>query len=569
MGHHKSCNAKQFAKLAMKNKIVEFNQIMPLAKVSGHTRSLPVGVRAYKTILASAILLICSAYLCAAESAWSPEILKEGSKIFLPDYSYAGYQFGEKSIPELAPTASILDYGALPNDDKDDTEAIRKALKDLSAKKENVVLRFPKGRYIVGEIILIERGNLVLQGEGSGADGTVIFIKKPLKDMEQTEELLASKTRLEKNNKREKGKLYSPYSWFGGVFWFRYPSMPPPEKISAVGGALRGAHLAVAENPEKIIPGASLRVKWFNKEGKNGSLLAHVLGRTDIAIGGRLYENPEKSVLSQPLTVEAINGSEIRFKEPLLHDLRKEWDCALFADLYLDELGIEHMRFEFPEAKYAGHHFEDGYNALYMTDLKNSWINDVTVINADAPVLSDDCRNITIRGLKALGRLAHYNVHIGNSYGVLVTDFDFSARSIHSASFNTGAKLCVFSGGKISEGKLDQHCGLNHQNLFDDIEIGKGEDIFGHGGADYYLPTCGAFNTFWNIRVINPGKGGFVGSCSDAPQSRIVGLYSPGSRISLKYSPAPYQEGINMEGISVPSLYKYQLSKRLGKKNEN
>jgi hypothetical protein len=105
--------------------------------------------------------------------------------------------------------------------------------------------------------------------------------------------------------------------------------------------------------------------------------------------------------------------------------------------------------------------------------------------------------------------------------------------------------------------------------LFDDLAVvedrGK-SNLFDHGGADYWGPTHGAFNTFWNIRIDFVGLADrsatmTLGGIDDAGPARIVGLVA-NAPLDFKYAGA-YVEGTGRVGISVPSLYDHQLRARL------
>ena len=76
---------------------------------------------------------------------------------------------------------------------------------------------------------------------------------------------------------------------------------------------------------------------------------------------------------------------------------------------------------------------------------------------------------------------------------------------LHSISANTKAKSNVFHNIEIlQKPTIDQHCGSNHQNLFDNIKVKLNEEnfnLFKHGGAGYWKPTHGMFNTFWNVEL--------------------------------------------------------------------
>src|SRR5262245_48857072 len=79
----------------------------------------------------------------------------------LPDYSFAGYRSGEKSIPTPAVVANVKDFGAASNDDSDDSAAFRNALASASSGAVFV----PNGTYRLNTPVTINKSNVVLRGE--------------------------------------------------------------------------------------------------------------------------------------------------------------------------------------------------------------------------------------------------------------------------------------------------------------------------------------------------------------------------------------------------------------------
>ncbi len=59
---------------------------------------------------------------------------------------------------------SVTDYGAIPNDGKDDTEAFKNCLKDAVSQRKEVY--FPEGEYEIHEIIPLTSNNIVICGAG-------------------------------------------------------------------------------------------------------------------------------------------------------------------------------------------------------------------------------------------------------------------------------------------------------------------------------------------------------------------------------------------------------------------
>ena len=121
------------------------------------------------------------------ENKWMPKILdKEIQKEnFLPDYSYAGYKWGEEPIPEFkGKIVNVEDFGAVPNDKKDDTKAITSALEAANKVDGPVILFFPKGRFILKNILYIERSNIVIRGSGAeGENATTLYMPLALNEL--------------------------------------------------------------------------------------------------------------------------------------------------------------------------------------------------------------------------------------------------------------------------------------------------------------------------------------------------------------------------------------------------
>ena len=128
---------------------------------------------------------------------------KKGTFTPIVDYSTAGYDFGESAPPYYTPEEyeyayskkqkvggrtifNVLDYGAKPNDNIDDTKAIKKAM-NAAAKLGNSVVFFPKGRFTVAKNMITEKEDLLhitaekVLIKGSGATDDPLTLCKALK----------------------------------------------------------------------------------------------------------------------------------------------------------------------------------------------------------------------------------------------------------------------------------------------------------------------------------------------------------------------------------------------------
>jgi hypothetical protein len=497
-----------------------------------------------------------------------PKILEQGAPDYLPDFSYAGYRRGEAQLPEGVVTQAIADFRALPDDGQDDTAAFRRALTDLSKASGTVVLSLAPGRYVLSDVLFVERSDFVLRGAGSGQGGTVLELRRPLDELPRAPVISELEGYLRKNNKLVDGKPFSAFSWTGGLVWTRLPGKRPTE---AGGSAMEGRRGERALRISGAAPalGSLIEVRWFNRFGATSPVLGHVFGLSGPIAGERLAE-AQRVFTSQLLTVARSEGDTVWFEEPLRHDVRPDWGAVWApAPPRLTGVGFEHFRIELPDVSYAGHHLERGYNALYLTGLRDGFVRDVAIHNADSAILSDDCERLTLSQIKLTGRAGHYGIHLGDVESVLVRDFTLEASFEHSLSFNTGSRGSVFSRGTVRSPRLDQHRGRNHQNLFDaivGIDEGSTSRLFEHGGADYWGPAHGAFNTFWNVSLDVKGAASSqplrLSGVRDAGPARLVGIHA-NVPVHIDY-PGAYQEGIGRSGIAVPSLYDEQLAERLG-----
>jgi hypothetical protein len=369
------------------------------------------------------------------------------------------------------------------------------------------------------------------------------------------------------NDKRQDGKLFSPFSWTGGVIWTRLPARVAPEKLTGALAGQRGQTRLRVASTARLRPGMEIRIDWYNRMGDDSPILRHIFGLEGRKFGDRLAKHPDEAIVSEDVTVVSAEGTDVVLKEPLLHDVRPEWQAEVTSLARLTDVGIEHLAVEFPNAPYAGHHHERGFNAFYLNDLSHGWMKDVRIVNADSGVLTDDSAHLTLDGVRVEGRRGHYGLHFGSVHEAVARNFDVDAEEHHSLSFNTQSHASVYSHGRLRRATLDQHRGANHQNLFDDIAVVEDRghsNLFEHGGADYWGPTHGAFNTFWNVHIDFVGRASTspmsLGAVDDAGPARIVGLVA-NAPLDFRYAGA-YVEGTGRAGIAVPSLYDHQLAAR-------
>ena len=549
--------------------------------------------------LGMSVLFLYSPILVADQSKGELPALLSTKTIrqdnYLPDFSFAGYGNGLAAIPDASGTVvRVDDFGASSNDEADDTKAVLAAISHAHDVAGPVIVRFSAGRYIVSEVLRIERSDFVLQGAGSGSGGTVLHFPRPLKQVDRSATLDELRQYLVKLDKREVDPdrnlddYFSEYSWSGGFIWIQKPGVreapylveydPKIEKLADIETGARGARTIVLSSTADIDEGDIIQLQWINRTGRDAGIIKSLYGAEYESAGSHHWSFPERPLVRQASRVLTVNDRNVQLADPLLHDANDTIPAQVAAWDGLQHVGIEDLRLEFPDSPFFGHHLERGYNGIYFTSSFDSWARNIRITNADSGILSYNSANLTFRDVITDGaRRAHYAVHMGNVHNVLAENITIMNPVLHSLSFNTQSTKCVFRNAEVFVSPtLDQHAGANHQNLFDNVTLhmravrsndGPVVPVFDGSGAGYWQPGHGGFNTTWNLRVLITGgayadEAVTVQGLDEGPMARIVGLH--GNReFKLDYRPTPYVEMLNEPLELVPSLYDYQRHQRL------
>lgn len=517
-----------------------------------------------------------------------------GAPVPLPDYSYAGYGFGVAAIPASpATTIDVTRYGVIADDGLDDSKAVQKALAAARAVAEPVTVRFPRGRVQITEVLRIDRSDIVLQGAGSQAGGTELWFPRPLELVDSSAQWDELRDYLVREDKRERQPannidyLFSEWSWSGG-FIFTGPADTRPvsyngtadkrDRVLAKGAAgTQFARRLTVDNAARLKVGQVVQLQWFSVNGKDSAIIRSIYGETDLAIGSHHWSFPDRPTVAQATRIVAIEGRTLTLGDPLLHDVSAAQPAVVADWPHLQRVGIRDMALRFPEGAAFGHHLEQGYNGIYLTGVFDGWIDNLVIDNADSGILTDNAASFTIRNVATTGaRRAHYAVHLGAVHNALVTGLRVENPVIHPLTVNTRSTRAVFTHAEVlQDGLLDQHSGSNHQNLFDDVLMHitpQWRDdawtyrLWEGGGAGYWKPGHGRYNTTYNVRLATSGMPAGdaplrITSGLEGPGARIVGISAGTHPIEIVYRPQPVSADIGTIP-AVPSLYEYQLAKR-------
>ncbi len=406
----------------------------------------------------------------------------------LPDFSYAGYHRGERPLPDLSTRerVSVKQFGAKGDGTTDDTEAFRRALDDARGR----VVFVPSGRYRITDILRLDTSGTVLKGEG--ADSSILFFPKPLNEIRPNWSATTT------------GRRTSNYSWSGG-FIHVAGSFSRRELAEVTREARRGDRSLVVSDGSGLKVGDFVRLVL--KESPSGSLVRELYagdpGRVD-NLKGRTRE----SFVFRVAKIEASEG-RIHSDRPLRTDVRLEWKPTLFpAQSSTEEVGVEHLGFEFPATPYRGHFTEVGFNALAMSGVRNCWARDLRILNSDSGLFIGGV-NVTLHGIRLESErknepsrraTGHHGITLGGQDNLL-TRFDIRTRFMHDITVTRGSAGNVASGGRGVDLALDHHRYGPHSNLFTDIDLGAGTRMFQSGGGAKLGRHSAAHETFWCVRA--------------------------------------------------------------------
>lgn len=531
------------------------------------------------------------------ELVWEPSILQEFKKnptiSILPDFSYAGYSYGEEPIPTIeGEIYNITEFGAIANDSIDDTDAINLTIENAGKNGGGVVL-FPKGKFLVNmdsskvNIVHISYSNIVLRGAGSSSEGTVIFS--------------GSSTDQEESN----SPWLSPFVFHSGLNLHNTSSFFSVDS------------LVVATTVSKEIKKGEALVEVASSEVFNAGDIIYIALRNTTDEGDLIndlmhplqFEKFQKNYLEAGVQrapsfqwmveIEAvIDATHIQLKQPVRRDMQLKYQPFIAKVPMLKNVGVEHFKFESAWDGAYKHHgnreMDYGWNAINLHRVSNGWIRDIHIDNYAQTTHLVNSRNVTIENIRITGKDGHYSAKMYNSCDNLVQNINVESNVTHGP----GVEGCSFGNVFLNinykfptpidlHGMADKGFCPPMYNLFENIT--NIEQIAG-GGSPVNIPHGGEYNTFWNLEMLGWKDGDFnelffswiwrdpikfenelhIDCHKQYLRSNVVGIKSKDTlkKLSIEHLTTDrsdawiYVEGLNSTKKIVP-LYATQLKMRL------
>lgn len=406
------------------------------------------------------------------------EAKKFGRTPVLPDFSFAGYYFSEKEIPDVSTRKyfKVTDFGALPNDDKFDGDAIQAAVNAAEKNVNGGVVFFPAGKYIIAadsnntKQIRISKSNIVLKGSGSGPGGTEIYQATMRINGRQImfmpdNNAVKNLTTITQNASRESFSV----------------TVADASKLK-VGQDIIIHHRSEEYTRQYFAP-LDLKPVWTRLFGPNGGMQ-----------------------INEIHTIAKIEGNKVTFKNPLHLDVimvkSANWDIQ--SKSFLTECGIEDILFtsnwktypeEFIHHKNAIHDY--AYEAVGMEYVKNSWVRNCEFHDWNEGIYVKGGYQVSILNTHFRGKKGHASIHARTGYGVLIKNCTFNGAQHHGAGTGYGASGTVVTQCSLGRDQnFDIHSGQPYATLYDNVDGGV---FYNLGGPEPGHPHHGKQLVLWNF----------------------------------------------------------------------
>ncbi len=532
----------------------------------------------------------------------------------LPDFSYAGYAMGERPVPEFnGPVYDVTHpgFGAAPDDGIDDTKAIQKAIETAETNGGGVVF-LPKGHYDVHSTpdiphLRITHSHVILRGEGSTETGTLLHL-----GLSGPDRIV---NRLGFIPAEQEARSYAAISVQG--------EESRKELALYTGDVTRGNRLIKVTDSSRLSQGQFVSIDFTDNmidpaspHPEKTDLAAQLASPFRFTEAQTESFGPEAATHTWFTAIrEIIDQNTILLSKPARFDQMTRYNPRIYSFEGVKEVGIEHLRIQSSWSGGYRHHKpflgHDGavvrtakeqdylWNGIWFSFAVNSWVKNVVFQDLTQGIIVSKSANMTIEDIKFKGCDGHAGITIAHSHDILVNRAEFTARMIHPVTLKNHASGNVITNAKAfydgekqvygPDAAMDFHGLSPYENLFEDMQgfyICPGGDVS-------VLPHAGVRNVFWNISAPE-NMSCYTGSKDDEfarsenwrytssgtsktmfehfPQAFYIGITRKGcKKVTVagsgndRKTPWFTIEGMNREGIGIPSLYRAQLSHRLGR----
>lgn len=454
----------------------------------------------------------------------------------LPDFSRVGYHEGDKDIPTV-PVVKTVSAPADGNGQQVIQDAINEVSKmPLGADGFRGAILLKKGIYKIADTVHINTSGVVLRGEGSGKDGTVLIATG--KGQRSLLQVTGRGALHEVEGSRVKiTSRFVPV----GAMWVTVES---------------AAGFKVGDKVIQFRPGTE---NWIHD-----LKMDQIVGRADT----KQWRAGEYDMRFERV-VTKIEGNKVYLDNPVVMQLDANYGGgALYKYVFsgrIKEVGIENIRCE---SEYSGNEdLDHGWIAVSLRYTEQSWVRNVSsrYFGSSCVSLGAESKNITVTDCictDAKSKIEGGTRYSFNNIGQLNLFMNCHAEDGRH-DYVTGARVCgpnVFYNSTAIKTHADigpHHrwaMGTLYDNIVTDGEINvqdRGNYGSGHGWA-------GVTQILWNctaakVVVQQPWVSG---------QNYCIGLKGNKEAGRFKDRMDGYWEGQNKKGLEPSSLYMAQFKAR-------
>ena len=562
-------------------------------KISTHLTLCIALVAFLGSLKAETIVERAASKTCRVDETGKLVYVKDAKGNRLPDFSHVGYHSGEKAIPDVPVRMTFK-----PSEG-DDTKRIQDALDKLGKLPQNKnghrgALLLKRGVYRVEGALKMSHSGIVLRGEGSGPDGTLV-IAAGYGDFKYKRTLLSvgNSDRITLDSSSEQAivdeyvpigthsftvKSAATYRRGDRIVVFR-PSTT--DWISSIGCDKLGARWAGIRDVRWVkdgkAPGFYYQRLGYDRQYKmlqrSGERWDAFKKRVPLSKDGktfdftRQWESGEYDFYFER-AITAISGNKVTIDAPIVHAMEQTFGGGAIYKYgtpgRVTEVGIENLRMvsEFsapsPEHPYgnpthAGGAESHAWHAIKLNrNTENTWVRNVTGDYFGWSLVSASGKRATVQDCVNLGHASQvsggrrYPFMIDGQLNLMQRCVAFAGRhEFVNQAKTAGPNVFVDCIGFNSKNSSGPHHRYAVGNLYDNVKSeGSMESRFrgssgtGHGWAG--TQTC-----FYNC--VAPG----------------FSVHAPPGGISwVLGSGKSNEEGIR---LAPPSLYYQQVQDRLGK----
>ncbi|MGN1211929.1 MAG: DUF4955 domain-containing protein [Candidatus Cryptobacteroides sp.] len=492
----------------------------------------------------------------------------------LPDFSYAGYDHGEKAPQESGTLGySVYDitrFGAVADDGKSDRDALIYCLTAIFGnpstdgngdlvfphkEQANAIIKFPAGEFILhaegdryeSKTIYIRGGNLILSG--AGREATTL-------------------TMAQKNQPRSSALYSSPV-----MIDFKHMSAP-----SAVGtvtaNAAKGSFSVTVSSTAGLSEGTWICLK-MNERSDNA--ISEEL--SPYSLDANWTEIAESGVtVTDYHQIRSINGKTVTFYEPLMHEVKAQYNWTINTYPHYSEVGIEDLTFKgYAKPDYAHHaSWEDdgAFKPVNMTRIVNGWMRRVGFESVSEAASLIYCSNMSVYDVSINGNRGHSAIRSQESSRVFIGKVsDTSGDGLgqdHAVGVSKPAiGTVLWRNTWGTESCFEAHASQPRATLIDCCS--GGWEQMHCGGDRTMLPNHLDDLVIWNFNAVNSFSGiwdwwTLEGLSWKFLPPVIVGFH--GGDCTFNPDTVKYEEShgtaVNDPVHAPESLYEAQLTKRLG-----